>query len=126
MNQDREQELERLEKELLPQEAEPISDEELLMDIRQFFLDEEQAAAEAKAAEESVEDQELAFDDPQFIHEPDEPMIYRNFSNNYGEKTQAEIKKEKKDRVDIGLMIAASALSLGIIGVLIYWLVAYL
>ena len=68
MNQDREQELERLEKELLPQEAEPISDEELLMDIRQFFLDEEQAAAEAKAVEESDEDQELAFDDPQFIH----------------------------------------------------------
>ena len=120
MNHDREQELDRLEKELLPQEAEPISDEELLKDSRQFFLDEEQAAREAEEA------QEPAFDDPQFIHEPDEPMIYRNFSNNYGEKSRDEIKKEKKDRIDIGLMIAASALSLGIIGVLIYWLVAYL
>ena len=124
MNQDRAQELDRLEKELLPPEAEPISDEELLADIQQFFLDEENAAKEP--ATEAAEAQEPAFDDPQFIHEPEEPMVYRNFSNNYGEKTREEIKKEKKDRVDIGLMIAASALSLGIIGVLIYWLVAYL
>ena len=122
MNQDRQQELERLEKELLEPKAEEISDEELLKDIQQFFMDEEQAA-------EAASSQEPAFDDPQSIHEPKEPLVYRNFSNGYGSKEDQQVsdrQKEKSDRIDMGLMIAASALSLGIIGVLIYWLVAYL
>ena len=119
MNQDKQQELERLEKELLDEESNSISDEELIHDIRQFFLDEELSAS-------SDLPQEPAFDDPQTIHDPDEPLIYRNFSNNYGAEAPEEIKDEKNDRVDIGLMITACVLTLGIIGVLIYWLVAYL
>ena len=70
-----------------------------------------------------------AFDDPQTIHEPEEPMLYRNFSNGYGRDLPKEEKKSdisKSDKIDIGLMIAASGLCLGIIGVLIYWLAAYL
>ena len=109
-----------MEKELLEDEPEAISDEELLRDIQQFFLDEE--ALMGKGAGPA---QEPAFDDPQTIHEPEQPLIYRNFSNNYGEKSLEEQKKEKSDRIDLGLMIAASALALGIIGVLIYWLIAY-
>ena len=120
MNQDRQQELDRLEKELLEDEPEAITDEELLRDIQQFFLDEE-----AANSEEAAPAQEPAFDDPQTIHEPEQPLVYRNFSNNYGEKTPEELKKEKSDRIDLGLMIAASALALGIIGVLIYWLIAF-
>lgn len=119
MNQDRQQELARLEKELLEQDETAISDEELIEDIRQFFIDEELSSVPNIP-------QEPAFDDPQTIHEPDEPLVYRNFSNNYGEESPEEIKKEKTDRIDIGLMITASALTLGIIGILIYWLVAYL
>ena len=34
--------------------------------------------------------------------------------------------EKKEDKLLIGLMITASCLCLGIIGVLIYWLVAYL
>ena len=120
MNQDRQQELDRLEKELLEDEPEAISDEELLRDIQQFFLDEEAVMGEGAAPA-----QEPAFDDPQTIHEPEQPLVYRNFSNNYGEKSPEERKKKKSDRIDLGLMIAASALALGIIGVLIYWLIAY-
>lgn len=120
MNQDRQQELDRLEKELLEDEPEAISDEELLRDIQQFFLDEEAVMGEGAGPA-----QEPAFDDPQTIHEPEQPLVYRNFSNNYGEKSPEEQKKEKSDRIDLGLMIAASALALGIIGVLIYWLIAY-
>ena len=120
MNQDRQQELDRLEKELLEDEPEAISDEELLRDIQQFFLDEEAVMGEGAGPA-----QEPAFDDPQTIHEPEQPLVYRNFSNNYGEKSPEERKKEKSDRIDLGLMIAASALALGIIGVLIYWLIAY-
>jgi hypothetical protein len=74
-------------------------------------------------------DQGPAFDDPQTIHEPEEPMLYRNFSNGYGRDLPKEETKStisKSDKIDIGLMIASSGLCLGIIGVLIYWLAAYL
>lgn len=77
-----------------------------------------------------------AFDDPDALPETDETMVFRNFSNDFGkdltqygeeeeeEKTPEE--KKRDDKIVIGLEIAACALCLGIIGMLIYWLVAFL
>ena len=77
-----------------------------------------------------------AFDDPQTIHEPEDTMIYCNFSNGYGRDLLTEEEEEeeleaapaisKDDKINIGLMLTACGLCLGIIGVLIYWLAAYL
>ena len=70
-----------------------------------------------------------AFDDPDKIYEPAEPMVYCNYSNDYGKEAEEEyneaeaiaMQKKKNDKVIIGLMIAASVLCLGIMGILIYW-----
>ena len=140
MNEDTKKALERLERELLEQEtavlpeelfseeipedpADPLltqettvlPDDELLADILNFFADEESPA----------------FEDPSVIHEPEEPMTYRNFSNGYGQEEEPAVdeaaeKKKRDDKINMGLMITASALCLGIVGVLIYWLVNYL
>ena len=55
-------------------------------------------------------------------------MVYRNFSNDYGKDQQeeADVEQKKKDKTVIGLMIAACALCLGIMGILLYWLLAFL
>ena len=77
----------------------------------------------------NIPPQAPAFDDPQSIHEPEEPIIYRNFSNGYGRDLPQKADPpaiSKSDKIDIGLMLAASGLCLGISGVLIYWLTAYL
>ena len=67
-----------------------------------------------------------AFEDPDEIHEPDE-LVYTNFANDYGKDIEAEEQERKaaEDKLQIILMIAASALALGIIAILIYWLVAF-
>ena len=113
MKDDTREELERLEKELLEQEPEQ---EELLDDelLRTVFA-------------------EPAFEDMDQIHEPEEPMVYCNFSNGYGrdleqseEYEEEQPEQSKADKVNIGLMIAASVLCLGIIGVMIFWLAKYL
>ena len=106
-------ELRRLEKELMAEQPheddlDVILNDELLREIM-------------------AEDAKPAFEDPQKIHEPAEPMVYRNFSNDYGkdlEKKAGETemaKKKKNDKLLIGLMITACALCLGIMGILIYW-----
>ena len=77
----------------------------------------------------NIPPQAPAFDDPQTIHEPDEPMVYCNFSNGYGRdlpKQEAAPTISKSDKIDIALMLTACGLCLGIIGMLIYWLTAYL
>lgn len=117
MRDDTKRELERLERELLAQEADTQSDDELLDDIKNILGDDSSA--------------EPAFDDPQTIHDPKEPMVYCNYSNDYGRELQdfadsGEAPAKKPDKVTLGLLITACVLTLGIIGVLIYWLVAYL
>lgn len=87
--------------------ADPLDDEEL----RTLLADKPQAA------------QEPAFEDPETITDLDKTQAYRNFSNGYGQE-QAGI--SRSDKIDIGLMFGASALALGVIGVLTYWLVAFL
>ena len=75
-----------------------------------------------------------AFDDPDAIGEVDETMVFRNFSNDFGkdltrygdEEEKSPEEKKRDDKIVIGLEIAACALCLGIIGMLIYWLVAFL
>ena len=113
MRDDTKQELERLERELLDQEPEEdILDGAIIQDLMQ--------------------ETEPAFEDPDMIHTPKEPMVYCNYSNDYGRdlkqfaESGGQEPEKKEDKLLIGLMIAASGLCLGIIGVLIYWLVAYL
>ena len=113
MRDDTKQELERLERELLAQELE----EDILDDV---------------GMPELIQETEPAFEDPDFIHFPMEPMIYCNYSNDYGRdlkqfaESVGQEPEKKEDKLLVGLMITASGLCLGIIGVLIYWLVAYL
>ena len=156
MQNDTKEALQRMSEELLAQEApsapEEITDPEILLYAPEEAL---LSALDESSAEEENESefpetpagftdetlilpdmtaQEPAFDDPQIIHEPDEPMIYWNFSNGYGRDLpqQQEVEAEepasisKSDKIDIGLMLAASGLCLGIIAILIYWLAAYL
>ena len=72
------------------------------------------------------------FEDAEQVRDAQEPEIFCNFSNGYGrdlkqaEENAPETEKAKSDRIDIGLMIASSALCLGIIGIMIYWCVRFL
>lgn len=145
--------LEELEKELLAvQEEEEITEEDLMQEVLpeedllndillEKFLSEEDAPEEIPLEEALSEDallegilseqalQEPAFEDPDFIAEAEESDMYRNFSNGYGQDLPEEEKKNtmsRGDKINTGLMIANSALCLGIIGLLIYWLVRFL
>ena len=112
MKDETREELERIEKELLAQETqeEDILDDELIRDVLA----------------------EPAFEDMDEIKDPDEPMVYCNYSNGYGRglekntEPETKAKMSKSDKVDMGLMIASSVLALGIIILMIYWLVNYL
>ena len=105
------EELERIEQGLLEEESQDL--DQLLKD----FLDEPMPA----------------FEDPDKTEISDEPVVYCNYSNDYGnepqlsEEEEAALKKKvKDDKTIIGLMITAAALSVGIIGVLVYWLIKFL
>ena len=125
MKDDRSEELERLEKELLAaMDAHEEEQEEfgILEDDTDILAD--QLIREVMA--------EPAFEDPDRIHDPEEPLVYCNYSNDYGRDLKefaengGKTEKNKTDKVDMALMITASALCLGIIGVMAYWLVMYL
>ncbi len=138
MQKDTQQELERLERELLEADGAPLELEDL--DFSDLDLPESVAAddefdqeflAEIRSILNNDGPVEPAFDDPQTIHEPEEPLVYCNYSNDYGRDLQAfaddpETEAPKTDRFTVGLMITACVLTLGIIGVLLYWLVAFL
>ena len=105
------EELERIERELLAEEPQDID----------------------KLMKEFLEEPEPAFDDPDKTEIPDEPVVYCNYSNDYGKDQKPEedaeaalAKKKKDDNIIITLLAVAAGLSVGIIGVLIYWLVKYL
>ena len=110
-------ELERIQKELLMEEEEPelVFEEELSLD--EILEDEE-------LNELLWVETEPAFDDPEKIHEPKKPLEYNNFANDYGapKKDAAAEIRQKDERTVMILMIVASVLCLGIIGVLGYWL----
>lgn len=116
MKDDTREELERIEKELLAQEDFPSFDHSALTDNKDEL--------DAILQEFSVP----AFDDPMDIHDPEGPMVYRNYNNDYGgdlqefSDTAKNEPKKKTDKVVVGLMIAVCCLCLGIISVLAYWL----
>ena len=113
MDKDTREELERLEKELLADqpETDELSEEELLADID---LDEIFA--------EEAEDIDLAENDAYSNYANDYSDDLQEFADNGGE----ERRRVFGDKLTIGLMITVSALCLGIIGMLIYWLEAFL
>lgn len=131
--------LEELERELLAvRDEEEITEESLREEVspEDALLDEillEEILREEGFTEETLLEETLskpAFEDPDFIAEAEEPGMYRNFSNSYGQELPEEEKKKnpmsRSDKINVGLMIANSALCLGIIGWLIYWLVKFL
>ena len=104
------EELERIERELLAEEPQDID----------------------KLMKEFLEEPIPAFDDPDKTEITDEPVVYCNYSNDYGKEQEPESeadaaleKKKKDDKIIITLLATAAGLSLGIIGMLIYWLVKY-
>ena len=105
-------ELERIQNELFAEED--ISLDELLADSEIHDL-----------LREAIEP---AFDDPDEIHDPREPLIYQNFANDYGaQELEAAAELQRRDDWIITiLMIIASTLSLGILGILVYWLTVLL
>ncbi len=104
-------ELERIQNELLAEEEISLDD---------LLADEELNELLAEPAFDATP----AFDDPDEIHEPKQPLIYRNFATQE-QQAEATIRK-KNDNVIIGLLITACCLCLGIIGVLGYWLTVLL
>ena len=101
---DTQEELDRLEQELMAEEPQPVSDEEMLEEILEELSEPEEAPV------------------------PTEAEAYSNYKNDYDEQLQdfastgAIEPKKKGDKLIIGLMITAIALCLGIIGTLLYWL----
>ncbi len=84
-----------------------------------------------KLMKEFLEEPEPAFDDPDKTEISGEPVAYCNYSNDYGkdkkqDEDAAQAKKKKDDNTIITLLAVAAGLSVGIIGVLVYWLVKYL
>jgi len=85
----------------------------------------------ALEAEALREEQEAgpAFDDPDTLETGPAPEVYSNCANDYGQELQefAENGGEEDESQStlIILMLIATILSLGIIGVMLYWLQAW-
>ena len=141
MSNERQKALEQLQKELLEddllEDSEEITFPDNLLDDLPTALFDNSNPAEPELSPEEIlweEPKEVipAFEDPEEIHEPAEPMEYRNYSNDYGrddEESAMKKKTQKQKREDnwqIILMAIASFLCLGIIGVLIYWMEVFL
>lgn len=142
MNDEMKRALEELEKDLL--------EDDMLEDMPQTLIEESteedidailaKILAEDDGEQEPVEDMFRvaddpipAFEDPDQPHISDDPLVYCNFSNDYG-NDYADTEDTQQDGADVAtedkwlitLMGVASALCVGIIGVLIYWMVAFL
>ncbi len=112
---DTQQELERIQEELLSEET--AGTEEILDD---------------RELDELLNDSEL--NDLLWEQEkesaPQEPVTFQNFANSYGAEEEDfeedQPPRSRDDKVIVGLMATASVLSLGIIGVLAYWLTVLL
>ena len=119
MANDRDQELERLERELL---ADISKDDDLLADIPIELLQEMPENLDDTQIFSDEELLNLNFDEPEAITEPpveDVPMKQSG-------KNKKEKAKKREDRWLTTLMAIASFLCLGIIAVLIYWLEVFL
>ena len=115
-----------------PQEEVPQEEEAASVTAETLIVDD--AMLDALLAEVNSPD----FDDPNAMGVSDETMVFHNFSNDYGKDLDGygepapeeapvdEQTKKRDDKIILGLMIAACALCLGIVGLLIYWLAAFL
>ncbi len=141
MSDDREQELERLEKELLAEEPEddlladmPISLLENDTVLEDIFPAEEALSPCEEPNEEIAPEEELLTPDgeenlPEEAEEIAPPAEGGKYEGKFMKKTKKKPTKADQKREDkwlIGLMIAASFLCVGILGVLIYWMEAFL
>ncbi len=123
MNDERQQELERLEKELL---KDIPADDDLLADIpRSLWESTPDVCEEEEVSEPAFEDPDfdisLDFDMEETQEEPQEESMKEKMTKNINKAAKA-----REDKWLIALMIIASFLSLGIIGVFIYWMEAFL
>lgn len=119
MANDRDQELERLEKELL---ADIKDDDDLLADIPIELLDTTPATWDDTLLFSDEELLNLNFEEPEI--EPEPPVEEKSAPMKQVKKTKKD--KKREDRWLITLMAIASFLCLGIIAVLIYWLEVFL
>lgn len=135
MTEDTKKILEDIERELLLSQ-EPMEEDELLADLPEILTQEDKQQQVDAALERILEDsgiEDMAFEDPDLTYVPQEPAEVYNYYNDYGrelpeepeEKSVAK-RKKKEDNTLIVLMAIASFLCLGIIGVLIYWVEAFL
>ena len=120
--EDRNEELERIERELLAEEPKDLDQ------LMKEFL--EEPVAEEEDTIQIPQEPTPAFDDPDKTEISDDPVVYCNFSNDYGkdlrsDQEEALRKKKKDDNAIITLLAIAAGLSVGIISVLVYWLVKY-
>lgn len=123
MTNDRKQELERLEKELL---ADIADSDDLLADIPIELLD-TTPLTWSEPLPVSQEDRPAA---PAHSSPVQEPELWteedENMKRPVKKTAKASAAKKRDDKWVIGLMIVASFLCIGIIGVLIYWMEAFL
>ena len=147
MNEDMKRVLEELEKDLLEEEIveeapqNSAFDDDLLIDMPQSITQSTTAEEDIDAiladflaeGEEDTEAVEVeaapAFEDPDKPDFPEEPVTYCNYSNDYGndgEEMKKKSKAAKEDKWQIILMGIACGLCVAIIGVMIYWLEAFL
>ena len=119
MANDRDQELERLEKELL---ADITKDDDLLADIPIELLDTIPADWDESQIFSDEELLNLNFEEPEITPEP--PVEEKAVPMRQAKRTKKS--KKREDRWLVTLMAIASFLCLGIIAVLIYWLEVFL
>jgi len=95
-------------------------------------IDQELLEEVLKEEEEEKKQSQPAFENPDEIHDPEQPMVYCNYSNDYGKELEdfaendaeepVSYKQKRDDKILIALMITASVLCLGILGMLMYWM----
>jgi len=129
--------LEEIERELLLSQ-DPMEEDELLADLPECLTQEDKQQQVDAALERILEESQLegpAFEDPDATHASQEPVNVCNYYNDYGRDVPEETKEEKpekkrdkkKDDLTLTILMAvASGLCLGIVGVLIYWIEAFL
>jgi len=135
------EELERIQRELLEEDSTELEriQRELLADDFEALEQSEQVSMEDTQILDEImvefsRETTPAFDDPDKLEFSDEPVVYCNYSNDYGKDLQAEAenteelarKKKRNDTAIITLMSVATGLCVGIISMLLYWLLKYL
>ena len=141
MNEELKRALEEIEKDFLEDEPQNVNIDKPPMEEDEFDALLAKILAENDEPSSRYRDGEPAFEDPDKLDIPDQPVAYYNYSNDYGNKQRqhqpaykeddmakkrARRQAKKNDKWSVILMGIASALCVGIIAVLVYWLEAFL